>query len=427
MDRWQAIHPALVVALAVALLAAASTLAPKATAVTALSRTAPALVDRTPQLAPVERSRADPGPQAAPGDARIKLALRASGLSKPVFLATSHDGTSRLFIVEQTGRIKIMKDGRIRSTPFLSLAGKVATGTEQGLLGLAFHPEFTTNRKLYVNFTNIAGDTEIREYKVYKSNRSLVNPRTGRTILAIDQPFANHNGGMLAFGPDGYLYIGMGDGGGGGDPGNRAQDTSSLLGKILRIGVNSTSPGLQYRIVPSNPFVGVAGRDEIWQLGLRNPWRWSFDRATHHLWVGDVGQGAWEEVDHAAATAAGPGKGINWGWNVLEGTHCYPPSTSSCDASGKTGPLLEYDHTGRCSITGGYVYRGTEIPVLRGGYVFGDFCSGEIWVAAANASAPASKVRLLDTSLAISSFGETGTGELYVVDLNGRLYRIVQG
>jgi glucose/arabinose dehydrogenase len=367
-------------------------------------------------------------PATAPADAHIKLLLRASGLSKPVFLTSAHDGTARLFIVEQTGRIRILQHGRIRSTPLLSLAGKVSTGAEQGLLGLAFHPDFETNRKLYVNYTNLAGDTVIREYRVYKANRNLVNKSTGRTILTIDQPYANHNGGMLAFGPDGYLYIGMGDGGGAGDPENRAQNTGSLLGKMLRIGVNSASPGLQYRLVPTNPFVGVAGRDEIWQYGLRNPWRWSFDRSTGDLWIGDVGQGAWEEIDRAPASATGPGKGVNWGWNVFEGTHCYPPSVSSCDGSGKTGPLLELDHGGgRCAVTGGYVYRGSEIPVLRGGYVFGDFCSGEIWVVAANAGAPATRTRLLDTGLLISSFGETGAGELYVVDLNGRLYRVVQG
>jgi glucose/arabinose dehydrogenase len=364
---------------------------------------------------------------AAPGDAHIRLALRASGLSQPDFLTSAHDGTSRLFIVEKTGRIKIMKDGRIRSTPFLNIASQVSTGAEQGLLGLAFHPNFETNRKLYVNFTNRHGNTVIREYKVYKSNRNLVNPSTARQVLWIDQPYDNHNGGMLAFGPDGDLYIGMGDGGSGGDPGNRAQNKGSLLGKMLRIGVNHSDPGLAYHIPASNPYVGVTGRNEIWQLGLRNPWRFSFDRSTHDLWIGDVGQASWEEADRATETGSGPGRGINWGWNVLEGTHCYPPG-SSCSTAGKTPPLLEYDHGGgRCAITGGYVYRGSEIPVLRGGYVFADYCSGEIWVAAATASAPAAKTRLLDTGLLISSFGETSAGELYVVDLGGRVYRIEQG
>ena len=385
-------------------------------------------VDRAPAAAPMQPTSLPATVAAAPGDAHIKLVLRASGLSQPLFLTSAHDGTSRLFIVEKTGRIKILQNGRIRSTPLLSLAGQVSKGSEQGLLGLAFHPRFETNRRLYVNFTNLSGDTVIREYKVYKSNRNLVNKSTGRTILKIGQPYANHNGGMLEFGPDGFLYIGMGDGGSSGDPGGRAQSKSSLLGKMLRIGVNSRDAGLQYHVPAGNPFVGVTGRDEIWQLGLRNPWRWSFDRSTGDLWIGDVGQGAWEEVDRALASGSGPGKGINWGWDILEGTHCYPSSVSSCNTSGKTMPLLEFDHNnGRCSVTGGYVYRGSEIPLLRGGYVFGDYCSGEIWVVAANATAPASKTLLLNTSLLISSFGETNAGELYVTDLGGRLYRVVQG
>ena len=361
---------------------------------------------------------------AAPGDARIKLTLLASGLSKPVYATSAHDGSRRIFIVEQTGKIKIYRDGHVRSTPFLSLSRSVSHGSEQGLLGLAFHPKFTTNRKLYVNFTNTAGDTVIREYKVSRTHRNVVSTATERRILRIGQPFANHNGGHLAFGPDGYLYIGMGDGGGGGDPNGNAQNINVLLGKMLRIGVNSTSPGLEYRIVGSNPYVGISGRDEIWQIGLRNPWRYSFDRGTHNLWIGDVGQGSWEEIDRAAETGAGPGPGANWGWNVMEGTHCYAPS-SGCDTSGKALPVLEYDHSnGRCAVTGGYVYRGSAIPTLRGGYVFGDFCSGEIWVVDANASSPAAKVGLLDTNLLISSFGEIGNNELVVTDLNGRLYRI---
>jgi glucose/arabinose dehydrogenase len=361
---------------------------------------------------------------AAPSDAHIKLTLRASGLTKPVFVTSAHDGSGRLFIVEQTGRIKIY-DGHVRSTPFLNLAGKVTGGNEQGLLGLAFHPNFKANRKLYVNFTNLNGTTVIREYRVSASNPNVVDPSTKRLILKIYQPYENHNGGMLAFGPDGFLYIGMGDGGGAGDPAGRGQSTGTLLGKLLRIDVNGTSGSRHYRIPASNPFVGIAGLDEIWQLGLRNPWRWSFDRSTHDLWIGDVGQGAWEEIDRATRTGSGAGRGVNWGWDVLEGRHCYPPSVSTCNTSGKTMPLVEYDHGGgRCAVTGGYVYRGSAIPALVGGYVFGDYCSGEIWVVAANAAAPATKTLLLDTNLLISSFGENASGELLVTDLGGRLYRI---
>jgi glucose/arabinose dehydrogenase len=332
-----------------------------------------------------------------------------------------------MFIVEQTGRIKILKKGRIKSTPFLSLAGKVSKGGEQGLLGLAFHPNYETDRKLYVYYTNRDGDSIVREYRASATNRNdVVDTSTARRILKVNQPYGNHNGGMLAFGPDGYLYIALGDGGSVGDPGNRAQRLDTLLGKVLRIDVNGTSTGRNFRIPASNPFVGVAGFDEIWQYGLRNPWRLSFDRSTGDLWIGDVGQGEWEEIDRATRTAAGAGPGINWGWRVLEGTHCYNPS-SGCDASGKTMPLLEYAHeNGRCSVTGGYVYRGSAIPALRGGYLFADYCSGEIWVVVANASAPAAKTRLRDTGLLITSFGESGSGELYVVDHGGRIYKIVQ-
>jgi glucose/arabinose dehydrogenase len=363
---------------------------------------------------------------AAPGDARIRLQLLASGLSKPVFVATANDGTGRLFIVEKTGRIRILQGGVIKTTPFLSIAGQVSGGSEQGLLGLAFHPSYKLNRKLYVNFTDKAGDTVIREYRACSSNRNLVCTGTARQILKIDQPYANHNGGMLAFGPDGYLYIGMGDGGGSGDPHGQGQSLSTRLGKILRIDVNGTTSTTPFRIPASNPFVGVAGFDAIWQYGLRNPWRFSFDRQTGDLWIADVGQGSWEEVNRAVRTASGAGRGVNWGWKVMEGAHCYSPS-SGCNTSGKALPLLEYDHSaGRCAVTGGYVYRGAKIPLLVGGYVFGDYCSGEIWVVTATAAAPAPKTRLLDTSLLISGFGQGPGGELYVLDLQGRMYRIDQ-
>jgi glucose/arabinose dehydrogenase len=364
----------------------------------------------------------------APTDARIRLVLRASGLSEPVFVTSAHDGTGRMFIVEQTGRIRIYKSGAILSTPFLSIGAQVSKGNEQGLLGLAFHPNFKTNRKLYVNFTDVNGNTVVREYRASSSNKNVVATSTARTILKVSQPYANHNGGMLAFGPDGYLYIGLGDGGSGGDPGNRAQNKDSLLGKILRIDVNGTTSTKNYRNPASNPYVGRAGRNEIWQIGVRNPWRFSFDRANGSLWIGDVGQSAWEEIDRAVRTSTGAGKGINWGWRVLEGFHCYNPSTG-CSTTGKTKPVLEYDHGGgRCSVTGGYVYRGKLVPALVGGYVFADYCSGEIWVINATAASPATKKLLLDAPFTISSFGENAAGELLVLDHGGgKLYAIVQG
>jgi glucose/arabinose dehydrogenase len=378
--------------------------------------------------APMVPDRTIAAPAAAPADARIAFQRKASGLSKPVFITSARDGTGRMFIVEQTGRIRILKNGRIRSTPFLDIRGAVSGGSEQGLLGLAFHPDYRTNRKLYVMFTNRNGDSVLREYRASASHPNVVNTNTKRTILKVAQPYSNHNGGMIAFGPDGYLYVALGDGGSGGDPGNRAQRLDTLLGKILRIDTNGTADGKAYRIPATNPFAGATpGADEIWQFGLRNPWRFSFDRATGDLWIGDVGQNAWEEIDRAVRTASGAGRGVNWGWRILEGTHCYDPP-DGCDPDGTALPLLEYAHGGgRCSITGGYVYRGSAIPALRGGYVFADYCSGEIWVVAADAAAPAAKTLLKDTGLLISSFGETGAGELFVVDLGGRLYRIVPG
>ena len=362
---------------------------------------------------------------AAPGSAHIKLTPSATGLSNPVFAIGARDGSGRVFIVEKTGRIRIQKSGKLLKTPFLNISSSVSRGPEQGLLGLAFHPNFKSNRKLYVDFTRLDGATVIREYRVSATNPNIVDPSSKRLIIRIAQPYANHNGGGIGFGPDGYLYIGMGDGGGSGDPQNRAQNLSSLLGKMLRIDVNGTSGSRNYRIPASNPWVGKAGFDEIWEYGLRNPWRWSFDRGTGALWIGDVGQDNWEEIDRATKTSSGAGRGLNWGWDTLEGFHCYPSSVSSCSTSGKTQPLLEYPHSGsRCAVTGGYVYRGSRIPALVGGYVFGDYCSGEIWVVPANAASPATPTLLLNTGLLISSFGESTTNELLVTDLAGRMYRI---
>ena len=366
--------------------------------------------------------------KAAPTSARIALQLRASGLSKPVYVTSARDGTGRLFIVEQTGRIRILKSGTIYNSPFLNIASQVSGAEEQGLLGLAFDPHFTSNRKLYVDFTDVNGDTIIRQYRTSTTNPNLVAASSARTILKISQPYANHNGGMLAFGPDGYLYIGMGDGGSGGDPGNRAQSTGTLLGKILRINVNGTTSTRNYLIPSSNPYVGRTALDEIWQLGVRNPWRFSFDRSTGNLWIGDVGQSRWEEIDRAVRTSSGAGRGVNWGWHVLEGFACYSPLTG-CSTAGKTMPVLAYDHSnGRCAVTGGYVSRGPAVPALNGGYVFADYCSGEIFVINSTAGSRPPLVRLLDTSLTISSFGEDSAGNLYVVDHDGgRLYAIVPG
>ena len=359
-----------------------------------------------------------------PNNITISLRTIASGFSSPLLVTNAGDGSNRLFVIEQGGRIKIIKNGSVLATPFLDIHKGISSGGERGLLGLAFHPNFKSNHKLYVNFTNSSGDTAINEYRV-TANANRVSTTTARRILTIDQPYANHNGGNLAFGPDGYLYIGMGDGGSAGDPGNRAQNVNSLLGKILRININGTSGSRQYRIPSSNPYVGRTGRDEIWARGLRNPWRWSFDRSTGNLWIGDVGQNRYEEIDRSTKGSRGAGWGVNYGWHVMEGRHCYVPA-SGCNKTGKTLPIVEYTHTYGCSVTGGFVYRGSAYPMLRGGYFFGDFCSGRIWTISAGARSPATRTFLYRSpNITISSFGESESRELYVVDYGGRVLRVI--
>jgi glucose/arabinose dehydrogenase len=342
--------------------------------------------------------------------------------SQPVLVTHAGDNSGRLFIVEQTGRVRIVtREGSLLSTPFIDLSASISKGSEQGLLGLAFHPGFRTNGKVYVNFTTASGDTAINEYRV-PAGANTVDRASGRRLITIDQPYSNHNGGHIAFGPDGYLYVGMGDGGSAGDPGNRAQNLNSLLGKMLRLGVNTTSG---YTISPSNPYVGKTGRDEIWSRGLRNPWRWSFDRATGDLWIADVGQGRYEEVNRNRASAGG-GKAVNYGWRVMEGRHCYSPSTG-CSTAGKQLPLIEYSHAvsgdDNCSVTGGYVYRGPQ-TLLQGAYLYGDYCSGRVWAIAAT-STTGSASQMADLSANITSFGENQAGDVYMTTHGGAVYRIV--
>jgi len=358
---------------------------------------------------------------------RIALQLVAQGFDHPTFVTAAPDGSGRLFVVEQTGRIKIIQNGAVLSTPFLTETNAKMLGAEQGLLSVAFHPSFATNGRLFVDYTNRNGVSVVREYRVSTTNPNRVDTSKTKVILTQAQPYSNHNGGMLVFGPGGYLYIGFGDGGSAGDPGNRAQSLGTWLGKILRIDVNGTTSTKNYRVPASNPYVGKTGLDEIWQRGVRNPWRFSFDRANNNLWIGDVGQNSWEEVDRAIHTSTGSGKAFNWGWRVMEGNHCYNPPTG-CSTSGKVYPLLDYSHaSGRCAVTGGYVYRGSAIPALVGGYLFGDYCSGEIWVTDSTAARPAAKTLLLSTGFPISSFGQDQSGELYVVDYDGAIYKVVAG
>ncbi|WP_293172269.1 PQQ-dependent sugar dehydrogenase [Oceanithermus sp.] len=338
----------------------------------------------------------------------VALQPVVSQLDKPLYLTQEPGGP--LLVVTQRGQVFFV-DAKGRAQPWLDLRKKVSCCGERGLLGLAFHPNYAKNHRFFVNYTDRRGRTVIEEYR---------NQQPYRVLLTIKQPYANHNGGHLAFGPDGYLYIGTGDGGSAGDPQRNAQNPASLLGKMLRIDVDRGNP---YAIPEDNPFVdNPKYRPEIWALGLRNPWRYSFDRATGDLFIADVGQNRWEEVDFVPAPMNTSG-GWNFGWNVMEGNHCFKPP-KNCRRAGLVPPILEYGHDQGCSITGGYVYRGQAIPELVGAYLFGDYCSGTIWTARWENGAWTSQV-LLRTKLKISSFGEDAAGELYVVDYGGTVYRIV--
>lgn len=349
-----------------------------------------------------------------------------SGLAQPLFVTSPPRDVSRLFIVEKGGRIRILKWGALLGTPFLDISSLVSGGSEQGLLGLAFHPRYAENGYFFVNYTDSAGRTVVARYRV-SANPDVADPSSATVILQVSQPYANHNGGHLAFGPDGYLYIGLGDGGSAGDPQGNAQNPAVLLGKMLRIDVDAASP---YGIPPSNPFAGAGPPlDEIWALGLRNPWRYSFDRINGDLYIADVGQNRFEEINFQAAGFAG---GANYGWNVVEGNgHCYP-SGSSCDPSPYVNPVHEYDHSQGCSVTGGYVYRGCKMPDLHGTYFYGDFCSGFVRtfrVVGGVATDHQDRTAELESSGvsidSISSFGEDARGELYIVDFGGEIFRIV--
>jgi glucose/arabinose dehydrogenase len=344
------------------------------------------------------------------------IALRpiVAGFSRPLHFAQAPDG--RTFVVEQEGRILQVVRKAIVSPAFLDIRDRVdfEPGSEKGLLGVAFHPQFATNGRYFVDYTG-------RENDRLKTFVSELVGTSERVVFKVRQPFDNHNGGGLAFGPDGLLYVGMGDGGGGNDPFGNAQSLGTRLGKILRIDVDHASAGRAFAIPPDNPFVGVAGaKAPIWAYGFRNPWRISFDRATGELFAGDVGQSSREEIDLVV-------RGGNYGWNVVEGSICTPGvSPSDCDQSGFVPPLAEYDHDDGCSVTGGFVYRGTKIPALCGVYVYGDFCSGLVrGIRQSGGRRTAGPVTILDSGLTISSFGETRKGELRVVDYGGALYKVV--
>lgn len=359
---------------------------------------------------------------AAEDPPKLKLQLLVRGLSQPTHL--THDGTDRLFVCEQNGRIRLIDHGRLLDAPYLDISKKVAGGGECGLLSMAFHPGFARNGLFYVNYTTRAPNlkTIVSEFKV-KPGANHADPSTERVILSIDQPYANHNGGCILFGPDGMLYIGMGDGGAGGDPQNRAQSPSELLGKMLRIDV---TPRRGYAIPKDNPFVGKAGyRSEIWTMGMRNPWRFSFDRKTGELWAGDVGQNLWEEIDILV-------KGGNYGWNLREGTHAYghrkPPKVRAGQQF--IEPIKDYGRDEGQSVTGGYVYRGTRYPALDGWYIYGDFASGRIWGLKRDGDKLVGDGMFdldadgIGNRLHPSSFGEDKDGELYIVNYGGAILHI---
>jgi glucose/arabinose dehydrogenase len=350
---------------------------------------------------------------------RGELALEpvASGLSMPLHL-TAPAGDGRLFVVEQVGRIRIVRDGKLLDRPFLDIVSKVSSGGERGLLSLAFHPRYATNGWFYVNYTDRGGDTHVERYRV-STEPDVADPASASTVLRQDQPYANHNGGHILFGPDGMLYLGMGDGGSGGDPHGYGQSRGTLLGKLLRIDVDRSEP---YAIPPDNPFVGAGGsRPEIWAYGLRNPWRIAFDRPTGLLYIADVGQSRWEEVNVQPARAAG----LNYGWNRMEGDHCY--GLPVCTKGGFVRPAVEYNHADGCSITGGMVYRGRRLPFLTGHYLYSDYCSGFLRSFTYEDGVVTGQ-RTWDVGAlgAVLSFGEDAAGEIYVLSADGTVRRVVE-
>jgi len=346
----------------------------------------------------------------------LRLQEVAAGLAAPVFLTAPADD-ARLFVVEQAGRIRIVENGAVIPTPFLDITDRVGSGGERGLLSMAFHPRYTQNGFFYVYYTDRSGDIRVERFRV-SADRARADAGSARNVITIPHRDAsNHNGGLVAFGPDGRMYLAPGDGGGGGDPQRNGQNPATLLGKILRLDVDGAEP---YAIPAGNPFAGGGGRPEIWAIGLRNPWRFAWDREEGTLFVADVGQSAWEEVNAVPAAAAG----LNYGWNVMEGAHCFPAG-SACSTAGKVLPVLEYGHAEGCSITGGYVYRGRAMPGLRGTYFYSDFCRG--WLRSFRMEKGAVAERRewsVGTVGNVTSFGEDAQGELYLL-AGGRVLRIV--
>ena len=362
--------------------------------------------------------------ESPPDPAQYQLVPVVDGLSRPLYLTNAGDGSGRLFILEQTGLIRLLIDGELQAEPFMDMTGLVSQAilsgfSERGLLGLAFHPDFAENGQFFTHYNDPSGQTVLARYQVSADNPNRGDLASAAILFTHPQPFANHNGGQIAFGPDGYLYLGLGDGGSGGDPRNNGQNPGVLLGKILRIDVDGEAP---YGIPVDNPIATVNPdlAPEIWAWGLRNPWRFSFDRATDDLYIADVGQNQWEEINFQPAGSAG---GENYGWRILEGTHNF----SGEPAPGNSVmPIAEYDHSQGCSVTGGYVYRGEELSELQGVYLFGDWCSGNIWASYRDLQDEWHTIRFIErTGMSISSFGEDEAGEIYVLDYSGQVMKLV--
>lgn len=346
----------------------------------------------------------------------LKLVEVARGFDNPLYVAAPA-GDPRLFVVEQTGKIRIVRDGQTVPAPFLDVSPLVSSGGERGLLSVAFHPRYAANGRFYVDYTDAHGDTRVVRYTVSAADPDRADPASAQLVLTVAQPYANHNGGLLMFGPDGYLYVGMGDGGSGGDPQGNGQNPNALLGKILRLDVDHGDP---YSIPADNPFAGQAGkRPEAWITGVRNPWRFAFDPSAGLLYVADVGQETYEEVDVVPARSGG----LNFGWNVMEGVHCY--AAGSCAQQGLTLPVLEYTHSDGCSITGGFVYRGSAMPALRGTYFYSDYCQGWLRSFRWNGTQAAEQKSWDVPNVGnVTSFGQDAAGELYLTTSGGVVYRL---
>ncbi len=358
------------------------------------------------------------GPPMEPSVDSLRVQVVSPNLNRPIHL-TAPAGDARLFVAEQRGTIRIIQNGQLLPTPFLDITSRVSCCGERGLFSIAFHPDYAENGYFFVNFTDVNGDTRVERFQVSDADANVADPASAVPILFVDQPFDNHNGGQLAFGPDGMLYIGMGDGGGGGDPNGNGQNRTTLLGDLLRIDIDADSP---YAIPPDNPYAGSTEfRQEIWASGLRNPWRFSFDMVDEMLYIADVGQNMWEEINAVPADEAG----INYGWDIMEGRHCFP-ATAQCNQDGLRLPVHEYSHDDGCSVTGGFVYRGNAIPALRGHYFYSDYCTGFLKSFRVQGGiATDHRTWEVGELGRVLSFGQDAAGEIYILTDNGVVRRIV--